>query len=524
LIRSANRWLAVIVSAGLIALDLSAAAATAAQAVPRQTVPQQSGPFWPGNLLSIDNADFENGVGDWKVTSNVSTLTTDTTAFLHNDALKIVASGNPPITSVLQLAGTSGIQINLNGDGTSRKYRVGAYVEMPPTPGHTTEFDLGCYDSGGKWLGWSTGSPVSNNSTGAWQWVEDDIAVPSACAYVRGSPRVQFTGMHKGGTIHMDEVWFAPDRAALMVGAVAASAAAWQTNNTNIGPLQSDKEFFGGNSPALPSQWNEPNNRCYEITQPPNPPAESPACVVNLNPGNSVYSKAEIQDFLKNLPMDQTVIMVYRGEPEGKTFSGCPGNPPPSGDAANYLCYFELESSYVRAAAAHWGRTENVFTADDSASFQYDNNGAGMSPKRCGWIVPSSYADFYLEDHYERGLADGSNLSVQGGSSKGAQQWNNWLGCVDTSGKPIGLAEYGLCSGGANCNHGSTTCGAAGSTTDDTNTMAADNTYLASQPSGTSPTVLWEYWFEKCWQFGNSHGGMTEWRSIENQNGGPVGG
>jgi hypothetical protein len=524
------RWLVVIVPAGLVALGLSSAPATAAHAVPQQTVPQQSGHFWPGNLLSMDNADFENGTGDWKVTSNVSALTTDTTAFLHSHALKIVASGTPPITSTLQLAGTNGIQINLNGDGTSRTYRVGAYVEMPPTSGHTTEFDLACYDSSGKWLGWSDGSPVSNNSTGGWQWVEDDVQVPPACAYVRGSPRVRFTGMHKGGTIHMDEVWFAPYRAALMIGAYAPDAPTWQTDNTPgtstyIGPLQSDKIFFGGNSPPLPGQWNDPSNRCYEIMQSPNPPAEPPACVVNLNPPSSpsgpVYTEAQIQAFFTGMPAGQTVIMVYHGEAEntGKgTFSGCPG----SGDAAKFVSCFEQEANNIRtAAAAHPGLTENVFTADDSASSQYDASGTGHG---CSWIVPPNYADFYVEDHYERGWANGSNLSVQSGSSKAAPQWNSWLSCVDGSGKPIGLAEYGLCSGGADCNHGSTTCGDAGSTTDDAKTMTADNTYLAGEPSGTSPTLLWEYWYDKCWQFGNGHGGMTEWRSIENQNGGAVGG
>jgi hypothetical protein len=540
LLTPAKRWLGVIVSAGLMAVALPAAATTAAQAVPQQT-----GQFWPGNLLTMNNADFENGIGDWKVNSNVSTLTTDTTAFLHNDALKIVASGTPPITSILQLAGTSGIQINLNGDGTSPTYRVGAYVRMPATSGHTTEFDLACYDSSGTWLGWFDGLPVNNNSDGAWQWVEDDIMVPSTCAHVQGSPRAKFTGMQSGGTIHMDEVWFAPERAALIIGAHGQNgldnsghpytATDWvDTNWTDttmttyrIGPLQSDKEFYGGSSPALPGQWNSSSNNCYEIEQLIANSVKWPACIINLSPtdssGNSVYKESQIQGFLTGMPQQQTVIFVYHGEPEGDSFSNCPGSA--AGDAANFLCYFKEEANNIRTAAASVKPSliENVFTADDSASSKYINGGIGSG---CGWIVPSSDTDFYFEDHYERGWANGTPLSVQSGSSDGAgaQQWNNWLGCVDTHGKPIGLAEYGLCSGGADCNNGSTTCGDAGSTTDDRNTMAADNTYLTNEPSGTSPTLLWEYWYEKCWLFDNSNGGITEWQAIENQNGGAVGG
>jgi hypothetical protein len=527
LIRSARRWLATIASASLMAAGLSAAATTAAQAA----VPQQAGPFWPGDLLSMTNADFENGVGDWNSISNVSTLTTGTDAFLHGHSLKIVAAGAG--TSVIQLTGTSGIEIPVDPGGQGDTYRVGAYVKMAAESGHTTEFDLGCYDADGDWLGWYLGTPVTDNSEGTWQWVEDDIALPADCTHVQGSPRAQFTGMHAGGVINMDEAWFAPERAALMVGAYAPNGSAWQTDNADIGPLQSDKMFFGGNSPALPGQWNDPSNPCYEITQGANAPAEPPACVINLNPppdssGDPVYSEAQIQAFFTGMPAGQTVIMVYFGEAEDSpsgTFSGCPDAG--TSDAANYVSCFEQEAGNIRAAAASLGLTENVFIADDSASDQYATGGTGVG---CAWIVPPGYVDVYLLDHYERGWADGSNLSVQSGhgdpgyNGQGAQQWNNWLGCVQGSGKPIGLAEYGLCSGGADCNRGSTTCGDAGSTTDDTNTMAADNSYLAGEPSGTSPTLLWEYWYANCWQFDNSNGGITEWQSIENENGGAVGG
>jgi hypothetical protein len=506
-------------------IGLPAAAATAAQsAVPEQGLPEQAGSFWPGDLLSMTNADFENGTGDWNAISNVSTLTTSSAqAFLHDYSLKIVTAGTGTFTSVIQLTGTSGIQIPVNpGNGTaSDVYRVGAYVKLPATSGHTTVFDLGCYDSSGNWLGLEAGTPVTNNSNGTWQWVEDDIQLPSDCAYVHGSPEVQFTGMHSNAFIYMDEAWFAPERAALMIGAYAPDTSedpAWDTDDANIGPLQTIKAYFGGASPALPGQWNSSDNPCYELTLTGNnPPTEPPTCVINLNPPEgTVYSQLDISNFLAAMPTSQTVIMIYHNEAENDSFDNCPGSA--TGNADNFVCYFEEEAANIQGAAAGLDLTQNVFTAEDSASYQYR---AGGDATGCNWIVPSSYVDFYLVDHYERGWANGSNLSEQTGSSAGAQEWNNWLGCVDGSGKPIGLAEYGLCSGSGDCTTGST-CDGYGDTADDTSTMTADDPYLAGEPSGDSPTILWEYFYSGCWLFDNSNGEITEWQSIENQNGGAI--
>jgi hypothetical protein len=519
MIRSAKRWLGAITSASLMALGLSVVAPAAAQAVP-----QQSGPFWPGNLLSMNNADLENGVGDWNINSNISTLTTDSTAFLHNNALKIVAAGTGTFTSIIKLTGSSGIQITLPGS-VSHQFRVGAYVKMPVTSGHTTEFDLGCYNSSGTWLGWSSGTPVSNNSTGAWQWVEDDIAVPSGCAYVQGSPRVQFTGMTTNNVIHMDEVWFAPYRAALMIGAYAPDAATWQADNASIGPLQSIKVFWGDTQDF--QTWSgDPNNVCYGVEQQyPTDHSKWPVCLIAFK---APETEQQIQNFLAGMPTDQTVIFIYHQEPEGDSFSGSCGS-----GAAEFKCEFEQEIGNVRSAAASLGLTENVFTADDSASFQYSTPDSDSTDRSagygCGWIVPPSYADFYLQDHYEHGWADGTNLSVQTGTTDpgydgdGTQQWVNWLGCVNTSGKPIGLAEYGLCSGGNFCGPNAA-CDSSASTTYDKNTMEADRDYLKPGPSGTSPTLLWDYWYDHCWVFDNSNHGIDEWQSIENENGGAVGG
>ena len=504
MIRPVRRWVVLIASAGLAALSLPAVATTAVLAVS-----QQAGPFWPGNLLSMDNADFENGVGDWSAVSGANPLTTDSTAYLHNSALKIVTTGSSP---VLRL---SGREITVNPDGKGDMYRVGAYVQMPANgqATYTTEFDLACYGTNGTLLRWDNGNQVPNNNTGNWQWVEDDITLQSDCVTVQGSPRAKFTGLNSGDTIHMDEVWFAPYRAALMIGAVDTNETTWQSDNTNIGPLQSDKVFWT-NSQDFQTWSTDPHNICYAIEQEYTNHSQWPVCLIAFK---KQETEMQIQGFLAAMPSDQTVIFIYHQEPEGDTFGPGPCIQNATG-ATEFICEFEQETSNIAAAAFHWGRTENVFTAEDSASGKYVNGGPGAD---CSWIVPPSYSDFYLADHYERGWANGSNLHVQDGST-GAQEWNNWLGCVNTLAKPIGLAEYGLCSDSNSCQPAPSCPGA--STALDEQTMFADNDYLKTEPSGTSPTLLWEYWYENCWQFDDSNGGITEWKAIENKNGGAVGG
>jgi len=60
---------------------------------------------------------------------------------------------------------------------------------------------------------------VPLNASGNWQYIEDDITVPSNCAQVQGSPRVQATNFNAAGILHMDYAIFAPFRAAIAVGA-----------------------------------------------------------------------------------------------------------------------------------------------------------------------------------------------------------------------------------------------------------------------------------------------------------------
>jgi hypothetical protein len=168
--------------------------------------------------------------------------------------------------------------------------RVGAYINMMSAHSHKVEFDLQCYNSSGSSIGWEDGSPVSFSSDGNWHWVEDDITVPADCASVQDSPQVQFTDMHAGDTIYMDEAWFAPKRAALMIGAYTPTAtlpgsSAWQTVNTNIGPLQSDKMFYTSGE-DFPTTWTGQSssgkpNICAQIEKfYKSSPSRWPVCVI----------------------------------------------------------------------------------------------------------------------------------------------------------------------------------------------------------------------------------------------------
>src|SRR5215472_1018742 len=216
----------------------------------------QSSPFPVGNMLNYQNSDFDNGVGNWapdtSQTNNIGTFTTDNTVSVeHSHSLKVVAASNASAATMIYKLGngsTNAVQINL--PQTGGEYRVGAYFKGPNSVNqHNIEFDLACYDSHGTFLQWALGSQVPLNASGNWQYIEDDITVPSNCAQVQGSPRVQATNFNAAGILHMDYAIFAPFRAAIAVGAhgkcanpckVATgtqySASDWLNTNTTIGP------------------------------------------------------------------------------------------------------------------------------------------------------------------------------------------------------------------------------------------------------------------------------------------------
>lgn len=522
-----RRWLGTIAAFGLMVAGLSAVATAPARALSGIT---QSGYFEVGNLLDYANADFEGTIGDWVPASNGNASLSDDTShsFLHNDSLKITNTGTTGTSSFRLGNVPTAIEIPVTPGAT---YRIGAYFKVPAASNQTVRFSLGCWDKSGNYISTVDGTTKTLLNTTKWQYSEDDITVLSNCYYVQGSPTVTLSGLAAGAAVNMDEVIFAPYRAALIIGAhgqnnwdqsgMPYTAADWQHTNTTIGPLQSDKEFYGGGSPALPGQWNDPSNNCYEIEQSIGTTQQDqwPACVINLT---DFEPESAIQAFFAGLPAAQMVIMVYHGEPEAKTFSNCPVTPPPVGNAANYVCYFDLESQYIRKAAAYVGDVPNVFVAMDSSTDQYGTGTNDSAGTGCGFIPSTVYTDFYLADHYDQG-AQGNSLPNETSGTSGdtnGQKWATWLSCVQSINKPLGLAEYGLdCKTPPGPDQPMVT-----------QQMAADDSYLAAIPGATEPTIMWEYWYANnggppgCVfdnnALYNGKGGITTWQDGETQNGG----
>jgi hypothetical protein len=522
-----RRWLGALVASGLMAAGLAAVAAVPATPAHAISSVTQAGPFEVGNLLNYANSDFEGTIGNWVSYSN-ATLTDDTTeAFLHNDSLldTVTAAG----TSSFKL-GTppTSVQITVTPNA---KYQVGAYFKTPAANNQSVQFSLGCYGSKGQYLGLSNGAINPLLDTANWQYSQDVISVPAKCAYVQGSPKVTLRGLAANSAVNMDEVIFAPYRAALLIGAHGQNGADgnggytakdWTITDGIIGPLQSDKEFYGPNTVPLPTQWKSASNNCYEIELMMGEADEAdwPACVVTYP---DPETETQIQDYLTGLPAAQMVIMIYHDEPEGGTFSGCPGNPAPVGNAANFVCYFEQQATRIRQAAAAVNDVSNVFVAEDSSTYQYGEGVSDSAGTGCGFIVPPSYTDFYLADHYDED-ANGMSLPNETSTSSGdsttdGQKWSNWLSCVQPKNKPLGLAEYGL------------DCTTNPNQQVVINEMAADDGYLAAIPGATEPTIMWAYWYSAsgiksgpgCMFDQDSSLGQAaikQWQAGETQNGG----
>jgi len=491
--------LAVLIASGaLVLMGLAAVASPASAQI------SQSGPFGVGNLLNYANADIESTNYNWSAVSNVSLLTQSNVAFLHDNSLRAVAAATGAI--VIELGtGSNAVQISLPKAGAT--YQIGAYFKVRATSGHTAEFDLQCFTSSGRRIGWEKGGPVSLNSSGNWQYAQDTITVPSNCAQVQASPRITVTGLGTSTDVRIDEVSFAPHRAALLIGAHADTPPDWESFDSSIGPLQSDKVFFTPTQP-LPSQWNTAWNNdgggsCYQIEQ-DLPASQWPVCVI-------AYKQNETQqdfvNFFTGLPSAQEVIMVYWQEPEG-----APGTGP------QFVSAFDAQASAIRAAA---NDRPNIFVAEDSSTYQYDTSGDNDGDEKgagCSYIPAASQTDFYFGDHYvgSAGAAqvNGTSLPTDGGgkTDQAGGKWSAWLNCVQPSNHPIGLAEYGL------------DCAYTPDVSAVTQSMAADDSYLAAIPGATEPTLLWEYWYEGGCIFDNSAGGIAQWQANENQNGGAVNG
>jgi hypothetical protein len=480
-------------------LTATALAAAGLTAVPAAAANPVATPSWgAANLISYTDSDFEGSAGDWVAVSNTA-LTDDTSAaFLHDDSLKATAAASG--SQSLKLGATAG-QINVTGGD---KYRVSAWFLAPPDSGRTITWAMAFYTSSGTWIAWTSGTPVTLNDSGTWQYASALITAPSNAAYDWGGPRVTEAGVSAGETLNMDEVLVEPYRAATIIGAEDTGDDGTQFTSTNdaIGPLQSDKIFYDAKQ-ALPSAYA--GSYCAEL------PADV-TCLISYK-----IMTTNVVSYVESIPPGRNVIFTYWQEPETASFSydGLTGGPA-------FVAEFENQSDLIRSAAETAGNEESIFVAGDARGYQYDpgtTNNDGGAGGSCGFTVPSAYVDFYLDDQYEY-PASGNDLP---GDTYGGAMWKGWLGCVAPQDKPIGLAEYGL-----NCTN------ASGGNPDLATTqegMAADNSYLEGQPDGL-PVVMWEYWYENnngtcTFTTGGSPDGtqaVEQWQADETQNGGGANG
>jgi hypothetical protein len=265
-------------------------------------------------------------------------------------------------------------------------------------------------------------------------------------------------------------------------GQQSGRAAQWNTAYSQIGPLQSDKIFYGTGADGvkpLPPSFN--GSVCDELEH-------QPVCVIAYK----TASKQTLQSFVESMPAQRSspVIMVYWDEPE----LGQSGMSPQT-----YKNNFDLRSQWVTQAAAA-KHLSYVKVAMDSATYGYAPGGPGYD---CSYLPAASYVDYYLTDVYQHQLT-----TLQGDAD--FQRWNE---CTAGLGKPQGLAEYGL----GVC----TKTGAPASAAEREQTLSTDAAYLEKN---FPHLVLWEYWWSKIsgsggkcahsW-FSPSSVIATEWKKIE---------
>jgi len=451
--------------------------------------PQEPSSWGAANLISYDDSDFENGAGIWANYSNSTVSQATGTSFLHTHSLKLtsVAAGS----QAAKMGTTNATQINVTGGDV---YRESAWVKTSGQSGRTIQFADGFYDSNGTWLGWTPGQVVTLAAKSGWQYVENTITAPANADHMAGSPRITEANVEANEALWIDEVVVAPYRAAVVIGAetTPGDCASFSTADSTIGPLQSCKIFYDPNT-VLPSSYS--GSVCDGLPQ-------DVTCLITYK-----VATTHVASFVGSIPAGKNVILNYWQEPEHSW----------SGTGASFVSAFETQSNLIRASTTA-ANAENVFVAMDSTNYQYGTTSSDDNGTDCSFIPPSAYADFYFGDQYEQ-TAPGTNIANDPLPSTPPNdsvsiKWSNWLSCVSPQNKPIGLAEVGY-----NCGQsGGVGSDPNGATT--TSAMAADNTYLAGDPDGL-PVVLYEYWWNSnvgCQFTGASQ--VSEWQSIETQNGG----
>lgn len=187
---------------------------------------------------------------------------------------------------------------------------------------------------------------------------------------------------------------------------IGAQAWDWHQANNVIGPLRSDKIFYGPGEP-LPARWPHGS---YKLAR------RALAIIAYKVPTKHVLS------FVRSIPSKRRVTMVFWQEPESHM------------TASHFLSEFERQSRLIHSA-----HRSNVKVAFDANIWRYQRRYPGSY--HCQYVPPRQFVNYYYGDAYE---FNAETLKAQ-------PQFRRWAHCTARRDRRRGLAEYGVagCQGDA---------------------------------------------------------------------------
>jgi hypothetical protein len=328
-------------------------------------------------------------------------------------------------------------------------------------------------------IGWfngdNTGAPTWNTITSS-----SDYRVPLLVTLADTLSRVKagFPARDGGGEAPTGPVprngalggGFTNTRCAQLVAAVSSpptscpvSVTDWLTHgNPAIGPLDAIKMFYSGTQVMDTFQ----NGHLGSDNE-----SQLPQGIVPF----ITYKDSQISglaQYVASIPDDREVWLSYWQEAED-TY--------PGGSYTNFIKTFIQCSQIIRSVGK-----ANVKIFQNSAGSPYAT--VGSAPQQGLWQVPPEHVDAYTVDSYQRA----SLHSYPSAGLANYQPWLNWLGVYASSGRPVGITEYGI----------------SNATPGQRNTrLQQDAAYLrtafpgpAGGPGAVSPfpLLLWLYWWSDC--------------------------
>jgi transcriptional regulator with XRE-family HTH domain len=268
--------------------------------------------------------------------------------------------------------------------------------------------------------------------------------------------------------VALPPVWWLSRKATIPVAnLVGARVVDWRAADQDVGPLQTGRVYHRDLPPSFAGT----------------PEGRLPAGVVPIV--SYRIATTNVVSYVRSVT--RRTILIFQYNPEAHM------------SAATFTAAFEEQSDLIRSA-----RNPKVQVATSAKISQY-RPGVNMAARRCAYIPPPVYVDYYLAavyDPYLRGIArtDGGGFVV-------------WQGCTSGLHRPRGLVEYGLGLGIP----GSASCQPESRRTD---VMRSDMVYLHDQ---VPDLVVLEYWWTtrdanppclRSWQFATGSSTGDLWRTL----------